>query len=79
MLTVAQKQRTRESLNKIESSDANNFDETGEITVNKISIKNLLSIFLYNLQQPNKNLADSSYSIVLKESMLNPYWNAKTF
>lgn len=72
MLTAAQKQRAREILNKIESSEAIDFNETGEITVNKISTKISLSTFLYNLQQPNKNLTDPSYSIILKELMLNP-------
>ena len=72
MLTAAQKQRTREILNKIESSQTIDFDETGDITVNKISTKISLSTFLYNLQQPNKNLTDPSYSIILKELMVNP-------
>ena len=72
MLTAAQKQRTREILNKIESSETIDFDETGDITVNKISTKISLSTFLYNLQQPNKNLTDPSYSIILKELMVNP-------
>ena len=72
MLTAAQKQRTREILNKIESSETIDFDETGDITVNKISTKISLSTFLYNLQQPNKNLTDRSYSIILKELMVNP-------
>ena len=72
MLTAAQKQRTREILNKIESSETTDFDETGDITVNKISTKISLSTFLYNLQQPNKNLTDPSYSIILKELMVNP-------
>ena len=72
MLTAAQKQRTREILNKIESSEKIDFDETGDITVNKISTKISLSTFLYNLQQPNKNLTDPSYSIILKELMVNP-------
>ena len=72
MLTAAQKQRTRETLNKIESSETIDFDETGDITVNKISTKISLSTFLYNLQQPNKNLTDPSYSIILKELMVNP-------
>ena len=72
MLTAAQKQRTREILNKIESSETIVFDETGDITVNKISTKISLSTFLYNLQQPNKNLTDPSYSIILKELMVNP-------
>ena len=72
MLTAAQKQRTREILNKIESSETIDFDETGDITVNKISTKISISTFLYNLQQPNKNLTDPSYSIILKELMVNP-------
>ena len=72
MLTAAQKQRTREILNKIESSETIDFDETGDITVNKISTKISLSTFLYNLQQPNKNLTDPSYSIILKELMVTP-------
>ena len=72
MLTAAQKQRTREILNKIESSETIDFDETGDITVNKISTKISLSTFLYNLQQPNKNLTDPSYSIIPKELMVNP-------
>ena len=72
MLTAAQKQRTREILNKIESSETIDFDETGDITVNKISTKISLSTFLYNLQQLNKNLTDPSYSIILKELMVNP-------
>ena len=72
MLTAAQKQRTREILNKIESSETIDFDETGDITVNKISTKISLPTFLYNLQQPNKNLTDPSYSIILKELMVNP-------
>ena len=72
MLTAAQKQRTREILNKIESSETIDFDETGDITVNKISTKISLSTFLYNLQQPNKNITDPSYSIILKELMVNP-------
>ena len=72
MLTAAQKQRTRETLNKIESFETIDFDETGDITVNKISTKISLSTFLYNLQQPNKNLTDPSYSIILKELMVNP-------
>ena len=72
MLTAAQKQRTREILNKIESSETIDFDETGDITENKISTKISLSTFLYNLQQPNKNLTDPSYSIILKELMVNP-------
>ena len=45
MLTAAQKQRTREILNKIESSETIDFDETGDITVNKISTKISLSTF----------------------------------
>ena len=72
MLTPAQKQTTRELLNKIESSETMNFDETGDITVNKIITKISLSTFLYNLPQPNKNLTDPSYSIILKELMVNP-------
>ena len=72
MLTAAQKQRTREILNKIESSETIDFHETGDITVNKISTKISLSTFLYNLQQPNKNLTDPSYSIILKELIVNP-------
>ena len=72
MLTAAQKQRTREILNRIESSETIDFDETCDITVNKISTKISLSTFLYNLQQPNKNLTDPSYSIILKELMVNP-------
>ena len=72
MLTAAQKQRTREILNKIESSETIDLDETGDFTVNKISTKISLSTFLYNLQQPNKNLTDPSYSIILKELMVNP-------
>ena len=72
MLTAAQKQKTREILNKIESSEEVDFNETGEITVNKISTKISISTFLYNLQQPNKNLTDPAYSIILKELKLNP-------
>ena len=72
MLTAAQKQRTREILNKIESSETIDFDEIGVITVNKISTNILPSTFLYILQQPNKNLTDPSYSIILKELMINP-------
>ena len=82
MLTASQKQKTREILNKIESSEAVDFDETGEITINKISTKISLSTFLYNLQQPNKKLTDPAYSLILKELMLNPNLvpnrNAKT-
>ena len=72
MLTAAQKQRTREILNKIESSETIDLDETGDNTVNKISTKISLSTFLYNLQQPNKNLTDPSYSVILEELMVNP-------
>ena len=72
MLTAAQKQKTREILNKIEASDVIDFNETGELTVNKNSTKIALSTFLYNLQQPNKNLSDPAYSLVLKELQLNP-------
>ena len=66
MLTAAQNQRTREILNKFESSKTIDFDETGDITVNKISTKITLSTILYSLRQPNKNLTDPSYSIILK-------------
>ena len=72
MLTAAQKQKTREILNKIEVSDVIGFNETGELTVNKNSTKIALSTFLYNLQQPNKNLSDPAYSLVSKELQLNP-------
>ena len=67
MLTAAQKQKTREILNKIEVSDVIDFNETGKLTVNKNSTKIALSTFLYNPQQPNKNLSDPTYSFVLKE------------
>ena len=75
MLTAAEKQRTqrtKEILNKTESSETSDFDETGDITVNKISTKISPSTFLYNLQQPNKNLTDLSYYTILKELMVNP-------
>ena len=72
MLTAAQKQKTREILNKIEASDVFDFNETGELTVNKISTKIALSTCLHNLQQPNKSLSDPAYSLVLKELQLNP-------
>ena len=72
MLTAAQKQQTREFLNKIEVSDVIDFNETGELTVNKNPTKFALSTFLYDLQQPNKSLSNPTYSLVLKELQLNP-------
>ena len=64
--------KTREILNKNEASDVFDFNETGELTVNKISTKIALSTCLHNLQQPNKSLSDPAYSLVLKEVQLNP-------
>ena len=72
MLTAALKQKTREISNKNQASDVNDFNETVDLTVNKNSTKIALSTFLYNLQQPNKPLSDSGYSLVLKEVQLNP-------
>ena len=78
MFKASQKQKTRENfLNKIESSEAVDFDETGEITINKISTKISLATFLYNLQQPNKKLTDPAYSLILNELMLNPKFGTK--
>ena len=45
MLTAAQKQKTREILNKAEASDVIDFNETGELTVNTNSTKFSLSTF----------------------------------
>ena len=70
MLTVAQTQKTRQILNKIEVSDVIDFNETGELTVNKMSTKIALSTFFYNLKQPNKSLSDPTYSLVLKDERI---------
>ena len=54
MLTAAQKQRTREILNKIESSETIDFDETGDNTVNKISTKFRSQHFFIICSNPTK-------------------------
>ena len=46
MKTATQKQKTRETLNKIEASDVIELNETGELTVNTSWTKISISAFL---------------------------------
>ena len=72
MLTAAQKQKTKEILNKIEVSDVIDFNETGQLTVNKNSTK--IAAFNISLQPTaaKQKFERSCVSLVLKELQLNP-------
>ena len=46
MLTAAQKQKTKDGLDRIEASHVNDFNESGEIPMNKNSTGDSLSLLL---------------------------------
>ena len=64
--------KTTDISSKIEASAVIDFIEIGESTVDTNSTKISLSTYLYNLQQPTKNLKDPAYSIVSEELQLKP-------
>ena len=72
MLNRSQKERSKEILKKIESSDIIGFNKEGKITINKTATTVPLSIFLYDLQQPRKTITDSTYRIILDHLKLDP-------